>query len=122
MSTEGKATGSTGERVATRILQQKGYEILETNYHAGRWGEIDIVAQDGDTIVFVEVKTRRDASCGLPEESVTPGKLKKLTLAAEHYLLRHHLIDQAWRLDVVALGLKADNSIDYQNHLQNVTM
>ncbi len=121
MSTEGKTTGNVGERLACSMLDKEGYNIIETNYHAGRWGEIDIVAKDGQTLVFAEVKTRRDESCGLPEESVTPDKLRKLALAAEHYLLRHHLNDQAWRIDVVALGLTADNNLWYENHLKNVT-
>jgi len=82
--------GAWGEQYAAQYLQEQGYEIVEQNYRYGRVGEIDIVARDGDTWVFVEVKTRRSHRFGLPEEAVTLAKqtqLRKLAVAQLRHLL-----------------------------------
>lgn len=94
--------GRAAEARAAAFLRALGYQILERNY---RWrgGEIDLIARDGDCLVFVEVKARGSERFGLPEEHVTPEKRKKLVRTAQRYLLEHPT-DLAVRFDVVALS------------------
>ncbi len=93
--------GALGERYAAEYLQERGYTILETNFHT-RFGEIDIIAQRGDILAFVEVKTRAATMLGSPEAAVTPTKQKKLITTALHYL-QAHPADLQPRFDVVAI-------------------
>lgn len=93
--------GMLGERFAAEYLQKQGYTILATNFHT-RFGEIDIVAQKGDILAFVEVKTRAATTLEPPEAAVTPAKQKKLITAALHYL-QAHPADLQPRFDVVAI-------------------
>lgn len=97
---EAKRRGDAGERMAARALQKKGYRILERNFTAGRH-EIDLIAKDGDTVVFVEVKTRSEGGFGLPCEAVTVQKQRFLRLAALSYLKQNNLLERAARFDVV---------------------
>lgn len=76
--------GTNGEQLAAIFLKNKGYQILETNWRTGK-KEIDIIAENSDSIVFVEVKTRSNFNFGFPEEAVTESKKKLLKLAAEEY-------------------------------------
>jgi putative endonuclease len=115
-------TGSLGENLAIPMLKRKGYLILDTNYRHSRYGEIDLIAQDKDVLVFVEVKTRHNVSHGMPAEAVTPGKLKKITCVAQAYLREEGKENCQWRVDVIAIGLDTANKIVYQEHFQNVTM
>ncbi|MCI8336754.1 MAG: YraN family protein [Peptococcaceae bacterium] len=89
MTTSGKhnnkKTGNHGEDIAAAALEEQGYTIVARNYRK-RYGEIDIIAQKGKTLYFVEVKTRKDAAYGNPLESVTPGKQRKIYRVAEAYL------------------------------------
>jgi len=94
--------GESGENVASRELRRRGYEIIARRYRT-RAGEIDLVARDGDTLVFVEVKTRHTHEFGAPSEAVTAGKQRKLALMAADYLARHAAGDVACRFDVVAI-------------------
>lgn len=91
--------GDRGEREAARVLRRQGMRILLRGYRTPR-GEIDLIARDGDTLVFIEVKTRRQ---GVPAEAVTPEKQRRLTLAAYHFLKHHQLLEQRCRFDVVAI-------------------
>src|SRR5215210_5904700 len=91
--------GDRGEREAARFLRRQGFRILVRGYRAPQ-GEIDLIARDGGTLVFIEVKSRRR---GTPAEAVTPEKQKRLTLAALHFLKRHGLLEQRCRFDVVAI-------------------
>jgi putative endonuclease len=91
--------GNEGERAAARYLRRRGLRIITRNYRTTR-GEIDLIARDGDTLVFVEVKTRR---AGRPAEAVTPQKQRRLTLAALNFLRRFELLEQRCRFDVVAV-------------------
>lgn len=100
--------GSLGEELGCRYLSQKGYKILETNYcnaTGRRLGEIDIVAQKGKEIVFVEVKTRlgSEKSSILPEASITPAKLHKLERIAAHYLREKRCESAAYHFDALAI-------------------
>ena len=94
--------GRLGERLAANVLEQRGYRILERNFRC-RSGEIDLVAEEGQDLIFVEVKTRRGTSRGLPEEAVTSRKARKLQEVACYYLDAHHLPECSWRIDVVAV-------------------
>ena len=91
--------GDRGERAAARFLRRQGFTVLLRGYRSSR-GEIDLVAIDGDTLVFVEVKTRRQ---GHPAEAVGPTKQRRLTHAAITFLRRHEMIEQKHRFDVVAV-------------------
>ena len=91
-----------GETAARDYLRAKGYAILEENY-AGQIGEIDIIAKEGETIVFVEVKARENTDFGYPIEAVTPQKVRKICRTAEQYLVQHRLLGKDVRFDVVSV-------------------
>jgi putative endonuclease len=91
--------GRRGEREAERYLRRKGIRTLVRGYRTP-WGEIDLVARDGETLVFVEVKTRQQ---GEPAEAVDLEKQRRLTLAALRFLKEYGLLEQRCRFDVVAL-------------------
>ena len=99
-----RQVGAGGEELAARELMRRGYVIRERNWRCAA-GEIDLVAGQGDQVVFVEVKTRRSNRFGAPEESITPAKRAHLIAAAQTYLQEHHLEECAWRIDVVAIEL-----------------
>jgi putative endonuclease len=94
--------GRVGERLAAQALRERGYRILEQNFRC-RHGEIDLVAEDAQDLVFVEVKTRRGDLYGLPEEAVTRVKRRKLAEVASCYLDLHAAPERSWRIDVVAV-------------------
>lgn len=100
--------GRMGEQVAANYLVAQGYEILDSNYYNTRGyrvGEIDLVAKEPEgMLVFVEVKSRvgtRDTV--VPEENITPRKIRRITKAAQHYLYRNKMPDAWWRIDSVAV-------------------
>ncbi len=99
-----KRLGNAGERLAAERLRQAGYRIRVLNYRC-QVGEIDIVAEEADDMVFVEVKTRRGTAYGLPEEAITAAKQRKLVAAAQTYLAAEGCADASWRVDVVAVAL-----------------
>ena len=103
-------TGRLGELAARRHLERLGWVIVGTNVRCGR-SEIDIVAQDGDTLVFVEVRTRRGLQLGTPEESVTPRKQQQMLTAAQRYLTETDGWQRDWRIDVVSVQLDRNNGI-----------
>lgn len=94
--------GQIGEELACDHLRKNGYAVVERGFRMFR-GEIDVVARRGDTLVFVEVKTRADESYGRPEESVTPAKQRQIRRIAQGYLLKSLLGDVPCRFDVVAI-------------------
>ncbi len=95
--------GKKSEEVAARHLVRNGYSILEQNYRT-KQGEIDIIAKDGDTIVFVEVKARRSDHFGNPKWAVTPKKQKKILMLALYYLKATKQSNAKARFDVVTLS------------------
>ena len=97
-------TGILGERIAADFLVKRGYRILETNYRCPE-GEIDIVARHGDTLVFVEVRTKKSTQFCTPEESITPAKMHRLVAAASRYQQTHRHLPPSRRIDVVAVEL-----------------
>jgi putative endonuclease len=113
-------TGRQGEVAAQGYLQQLGYRIVETNYRSGRWGEIDIICLHQQSLVFIEVKTRRGSAYGPPVEAVTKTKRAKLRRAAEYYKLTHINTPDSLRLDVVCVEpVAGTEQYDYQLY-QNV--
>ena len=94
--------GLEGEAIALKYLRRKRYAIVETGFRFLR-GEIDIVARDGGTLVFVEVKMRTGCAFGRPEESVTPGKQRQIRKVAEGYLMLRRPGNVACRFEVIAI-------------------
>lgn len=103
-------TGSHGENLACEYLKRQGYKILERNFRI-RGGEIDIVAKDGDYLVFVEVKTRYSHEYGLPVESMTPWKIRFSKKSALFYVTKIKWGDKPYRLDFV--------SVDFADSFEN---
>ena len=95
--------GQRGEDLAARHLSAKGYAIVARNWRCGT-GELDLVAQEGNGLVFVEVRTRRGEEMGTPEESITPAKQARLIALAEAYVQAHDWPGD-WRIDVVAIEM-----------------
>lgn len=99
-----KDTGALGEKLARDFLKKKGYHIHETNFRC-KHGEIDIVAEKKDYLVFVEVRTKTTDDFGSPEESVTHAKREKLIASALTYVTIHRNLPPSWRIDFVAVEL-----------------
>lgn len=92
--------GKWGEEIAAGYLIQRGCEVIARNARTP-YGEIDIVAKQGEIVVFVEVKTRTSDKMGLPEESITARKRQHMLSAAEHYAAENEIDD--WQIDVIAV-------------------
>lgn len=110
--------GNRGERKAASFLRKQGFRILSRQY-TNRYGEIDLIARDGDCLVFVEVKTRQSAAGGLPVEAVDSRKQRKLTQTALFWLKRRGLLESRCRFDVVSIiwpqGSKTPEITHYKN-------
>lgn len=104
MSLMGKRTGEKGEDLAAAYLAETGYRIIERNYRCF-FGEIDIVAWEGETLVFAEVKSRRTEAYGAPQLAVGREKQDKISRIALHYLSERQLRSHPARFDVVAVML-----------------
>jgi putative endonuclease len=116
MSRSRVALGKTGEDLACRELERRGYAIVARR-HRCRGGEIDIIACDGATLVFVEVKARDGHAFGSASEAVTAQKQRRIVRLASEYVMRHHLSGRPCRFDVVSIHFDAgDADIEvYQN-------
>ena len=101
--------GASGEVMAVQYLERLGFRVVERNVRCG-FGEIDLVALDRGTVVFVEVKSNRGPRYGAPEEMVTPGKQRRLTRLAYWYLQRRGWLGRPARFDVVAVDWLHDRS------------
>lgn len=110
MSLEKKNLGKFGEQQAVKLLKSKGYTILERNFQT-RFGELDIVAVEDDTLVFVEVKTRWSFQFGLPEEAITKRKLDSIKKAGQIFRISHDGLPPPERIDVVAIEVDKDKKI-----------
>jgi putative endonuclease len=110
--------GDIGEKIASNFLCINGYKIIEKNYRC-RDGEIDIVARQRDTIVFIEVKTRKNLLYGTPEEAITPSKMMKLKAVAEQYEQTHENLPPDWRIDVVAIEINGAGKISRIELIEN---
>ncbi len=112
-----KSFGSKGEDLACAYLKKNGYAIVERNYRYGH-GEIDIVAKDGATLVFIEVKARTNLEFGRPEFAVTKSKQMQIRKIAEAYLYEKEIKDTECRMDVVAILFLRGGKPDI-NHIVN---
>jgi putative endonuclease len=117
-----------GEDIAVDYLKKKGYKIIERNFRKG-YTEIDIIAVQGstkltprdDTLVFVEVKSRKSNSFGDPFESIAPWKVKNLVKTAEFYKLLHLRLPDFMRIDAVGVFLSPDDRIQKIEHVENIS-
>lgn len=106
-----QALGRLGERLAANELEKRGYRLVSRNFRCS-YGEIDLVAEDGSDLVFIEVKTRRGVVCGLPEEAITSRKAHKLQEVACYYLDLNQQADCSWRIDVVAVQFSSAGRLE----------
>lgn len=112
--------GSLGEQKAASYLKGLDYKILQTNFHS-RFGEIDIIAKNGNTTVFIEVKTRSNMAFGSPADAVSYHKMRKVIITAQFYFTINKLGNVSHRFDVIEVFM--DNmKFSRLNHIQNVTL
>jgi len=109
--------GRRGEALAAEYLKKQGYSIIEQNARS-RLGEIDLVARDRKTLVFVEVRTRRSGDF-TPEESVAWPKQRKLAALATQYVQKQGDADSDWRVDVIAIEIDAWDNVVRLDHLES---
>ncbi len=115
-----KNLGRRGEEQASLFLQKQGYKILQRNFRS-RLGEIDIIALEAQTVVFVEVKTRFSQKFGLPEEAVTPWKIRSIIKTAQYFQMLHPNLPESLRIDVVAISLSSNGETKEIKLIKNVT-
>jgi putative endonuclease len=112
--------GKYGEDLAASYLLKHGYRILQRNFRA-QYGEIDLVCQHGNTMVFVEVKTRQSHAYGLPEEAVGSRKLQEIIKTAQYYMLLHPHMPSSMRIDVISIYIPQGEVVPVLRHIENVT-
>ena len=110
-----KELGDKGEDAACRYLEKKGYHIVQQNYRT-RYGEVDIIAMDKKTLVFVEVKLRTSSQFGRGLEAITEHKIEKIHGAAMDYIQKNYEIEPECRFDVVEISKGAQTEI---THIEN---
>ena len=115
---DSREIGALGEKIAAEYLTGLGYVIRERNFRS-REGEIDIIAEKDDFLVFVEVRTRRSLSFGTPEESVTAQKKERLIALTQAYMEDREDLPSSWRIDVVALELGPKGQISRLELIEN---
>jgi len=108
--------GKIGEQQAFKYLKKKKFKIIKQGFQLYK-GEIDIIAYDGDTLVFVEVKTRRNYKYGRPEEAVTPAKQQQIQKIAQAFLTKNHIEDIKCRFDVLALLYDRDKKFRIEHFI-----
>jgi len=112
--------GALGEKIAAEHLANLGYVIRERNFRS-REGEIDIITEKDDFLIFVEVRTRRSHAFGTAEESVTAKKKERLIAVAQAYMEDRDDLPPSWRIDVVAVELTMDRKISRLELIENAT-
>ena len=112
MTKHNKTVGCRGENIAVDYLTKKGYIIIERNYRTP-FGETDIIAMDGDTLVFCEVKTRSTGRYGLGREAITPAKLTHMLKSAEFYCCENSAEDARVRIDVIEITLNNSSIVHF---------
>ena len=118
MTRSRKSLGAFGESYAVALLTRSGYRVLARNVRLTS-GEIDIVARDGATLVFVEVRTRQSDRFGSPEESVTRAKAQRLIDLGHEYVQAHEVTSGEWRIDVVALEVDRKGNVARADLIRN---
>ena len=123
MPTPRTKLGDWGEELAVRFLEEKGYKVISTKYRCA-YGEVDIVAMDGEELVFVEVRTRSPGNFGTPEESVSAHKLRRLMATCQDYLQKSGQENVEWRVDLISVRLGKGRSknpkVERIDHLHHV--
>lgn len=114
-----KKLGHQGELLAKNHLLNIGYQYITSNYHS-HFGEIDLIFKDQNQTVFVEVKTRSRLSHGVPEEAVTPKKLKAIIKTSQVFLAKYPKFGSDYRIDVIAIDTTA--ATPQINHLKNISL
>ncbi len=115
MKKNNKAVGDFGELLAKEYLVRNEYSILETNFRT-RIGEIDIIAQKDDIVVFIEVKSRKSLKFGMPYEAVDQRKMHKIIKVAQNYIVYKSRGDTQYRFDIVEVFLNENDKI---NHIED---
>lgn len=115
-----KRLGNKGERLAAAYLRRSGYRILRHQFHS-KFGEVDIVAVDGQTLVFVEVKTRSSTRYGTGLEAITPLKIRRIVKAGQYYRLLHPKTPAALRIDAIEVYFADDEKSARVRHVRNVS-
>ena len=110
--------GKLGEKLAREFLEKRGYHTLETGFRC-QSGEIDIVAQEKDYLVFVEVRTRSNLKFGTPEESINRRKKQKLIATSMNYINSHRDLPASWRIDVVAIEITSRGKVKRLDLIEN---
>ena len=110
--------GKLGEKTAQKFLKKRGYRIRETGFRCHH-GEIDIIAQQKDWLVFVEVRAKSSLDFGTPEESLTQSKKRRLIATALTYTTTHRDLPSLWRIDVIAIELDDKGRTRRIEHIEN---
>lgn len=112
--------GYLGEKIASDYLEKKGFRLLEKNFRS-KFGEIDIIAIDQNTLVFVEVKARWSSEFGLPEEAITSWKIRKIIKTADYYQLLHSQLPKLTRIDACAIDLWPSGELKEIRYFENIS-
>jgi putative endonuclease len=120
--TAGQGLGATGEQIARQRLEQRGYTFITANWRCSS-GELDLVMQDGQVVVFCEVKLRRGAAMGTAEEAISPAQGRRLLTAAQLFLAQHpEFQDAFWRIDLYAITLDRSGAIVRETHISDAVL
>ena len=114
--------GRAGEKIASDFLKEKGFKIIEANFQ-NRFGEIDLIAGHKDILVFIEVKLRIGQDLGLPEEMITPSKIRQIKRMAEIFLQNNSKLKALYpqqRLDAVCIVLDQNKKVERVKHYENL--
>jgi putative endonuclease len=114
-------TARLGEDLAAKYLQKKGFKIIERNFRRS-YGEIDIIAVQGRTLVFVEVKTRTSDIFGTPIEQIPSYKMHALVKTVEYYKVTHKNLPELMRIDAIGITLDSFGGIKELEHKENITL
>lgn len=117
--TDNRYKGFIGEKIACDFIKKLGYKIIQTNYHYSKYAEIDIIAKENNTLVFIEVKARKNLNYGHPLESITYNKLKNIKLAIISYLNTSKEKYDNFRLDAISIVNFKSPEI---THLKNISL
>jgi putative endonuclease len=112
--------GKFGEKIASEYLQKKGFKIISTNFKK-KHGDIDIVAYDHETLVFIEVKTRSNDEYGQPEDTINTYKIKRLIQSANYYCLTNNIRNKSLRIDIISIKVPENIKKITIKHFQNIT-
>ena len=115
-----KIIGNLGENIALKYLKERSHKILGTNYYS-RFGEIDIISENENNIIFTEVKTRTSDRFGSPEDALTPRKLQKIKKTALQFLNNSTGLNTFnWRIDLIAVKLSPGQKTALLKHFKNI--